>query len=334
MNTTVDKELLKDTVLYLVNFPKGILAADESATTCCKRFEGVNLECNDESRRAFREMILTAPNLENNINGVILTDETIHQSTKDGKPFTHVLIEKGIKVGIKVDEGLIGFRSEDDSEKITKGIEGLAKRMPEYKELGASFAKWRSAFAVGPNIPSNEVLKKNIVDMIEYIKICQLNDIVPIVEPEVLMDGKHDISEMQSTLRNILKVLFAEIEKSDVYLPGIILKTSFVLSGKDAENRADAKMVAEKTTEVLRETVPDEIGGVVFLSGGQSHEETKKNFSEMMKNASKLDFPIVFSFSRAFQNDSLAIYAKNPETECENAQKVLVESILDIVNYK
>ncbi len=325
----MDKELLKNTAAYLVNPPRGILAADESAKTCCKRFDDVHLECTDESRRAFREMIILAPELGEILSGIILTDETIRQTTKEGEPFVHALIERGIKPGIKVDEGLAGYKSEDDIEFVTKGIDGLPPRMTEYKNLGAAFAKWRAAFSVTHGLPTADALAESVKRMREYAIICQANDIVPIVEPEVLMDGKHTIDEMQETLRTVISALMIDLKAYDVYLPGLILKTSMAVSGKSADHRADRTEVAEKTISMLKETVPSEIGGVVFLSGGQSHNEANANYDAIMRRASDVPFKMTYSFSRAFQNESLAHYAKNPE-DVIGAQKILVDSIKDV----
>lgn len=338
--TPQNLDLLKENATYLVNPPKGILAADESAKTCCARFEGVHLECTEESRRAFREMILSAPELEQYVTGVILTDETIRQSTKSSSenvantPFPQLLISKGIKPGIKVDEGIAGFKNEDDIEFVTKGVDSLTKRMPEYKMLGASFAKWRAAFSVTHGLPTKECLEANIKSMTEYALICQANDIVPIVEPEVLMDGMHSIVDMQETMHKVIGALMDGLRASDVYMPGLILKTSMALSGKNADSRAKAEEVAERTVAVLKDTVPNDIGGVIFLSGGQSHDEADANYDAIMRLADELSFPMTFSFSRAFQNDALAHYARSVsagETDVAGSQKILIESIKDVI---
>lgn len=325
-----DFELLSDNAKYLTNFPKGILAIDESAKTCCKRFEDVNLECNTESRRAFREMIVTTPELGEVLSGIILTDETIRQSDKNGKPFVHILMENGIKPGIKVDEGLIGYRSTEDIEQVTNGLDKLSERMDEYRKLGAVFAKWRSAFLVKEGLPSKEALAENIDRMREYVSICQANNIVPIIEPEVLMDGDHSIDDAQKTLRTVLSALMNDLEDSNVYLPGIILKTSMVVSGKEAKNRASAKEVEQKTVETLADCVPKEIGGIIFLSGGQSHDEANENFDAIMAISDEIKIPMTFSFSRAFQNEALEHYAKDPK-DVLGSQKILLNSIKDII---
>ncbi len=329
----IDIELLKDTASYLVNPPKGILAADESAKTCCKRFDGVLLECTDESRRAFREMIITAPENEEVLSGIILTDETIRQANKEGKLFAHILFEKGIKPGIKVDTGVVGYRNENDIEFVTNGIDGLEKRMVDYKNFGAAFAKWRAVFGVNHGIPTKEALAENISRMCQYAEICQENNIVPIVEPEVLIDGNHSIVDCEETLQTVLIPLMNELKASGAYLPGLILKTSMVLSGKNAENRAKPEEVAERTISVLKESLPNNIGGVIFLSGGQSHDEADENFDAIMRLSDQVPFPMTFSFSRAFQNEALAHYAKDPK-DILGAQKVLLKSIKDIISRK
>ncbi|MEN9582855.1 MAG: hypothetical protein RL641_809 [Candidatus Parcubacteria bacterium] len=331
MQNTGENELLKDNATYLVNPPKGILAADESAKSCCKRFDDVRLECNEESRRAFREMIITAPGLEDLLSGIILTDETIRQSTKNGKLFTNALIEKGIKPGIKVDEGIVGFKSADDIEFVTQGIDGLPLRMAEYKKMGASFAKWRAVYSVTHGLPTAEALAESVKRMCEYALICQAVGIVPIVEPEVLMDGSHSNADTEETLRMVITALMTELKTADVYMPGLILKTSMAVSGKNADRRAPAEEVAERTVAILKETVPEDIGGVVFLSGGQSHEEANANYDAIMRLSDKLPFKMTYSFSRAFQNEALAHYAKDTN-DVEGAQKILVDSIRDIAN--
>lgn len=334
MHTTEDNVMLKEIADYLVNPPKGILAADESAKTCCARFESVHLDCTEESRRAFREMILTAPELENYITGVILTDETIRQSTKaddDGneKRFVHVLMEKGIKPGIKVDEGITGFKNEHDIEFVTKGIDGLKERMEEYRQLGAVFAKWRAAFSVTHGLPTDAALAANVDAMVKYVQICHANNIVPIVEPEVLMDGTHNIADMEDTMRKVIGALMDGLTSANVYMPGVILKTSMALSGKNADNRAKSEEVAERTVAVLKDTVSNNIGGVIFLSGGQTHDEADENYDAIMRKADELPFRMTYSFSRAFQNDALAHYAEDP-SDIVGSQKILIASIADV----
>ena len=329
----IDKELLKENAHYLANPERGILAADESAKTCCLRFEGVHLDCTEESRRAFREMIITTPKLEDYISGIILTDETIRQSLKgeNAETFVNVLISKGIKPGIKVDEGITGFKDEHDIEFITKGTDGLAGRIPEYRNMGAAFAKWRAAFSVTHGLPTAACLEANVQSMVTYALVCQENNIVPIVEPEVIMDGTHSISDMAETMKKVIGAVIDGLKSADVYMPGVILKTSMALSGKNADNRASAEEVAEETLAVLKETVPDSIGGVVFLSGGQSFEEVNANYDAIMRRKNEVPFSLAYSFSRAFQNNALKHYANDPQ-DVSGSQKVLIDSIARIAN--
>jgi fructose-bisphosphate aldolase class I len=299
----VEIEKLKNTVKLLMQDKKGILAADESNATCGKRFASLGIPDTEEERRRWREILLCAPGAQDFVSGVILFDETIRQSDSNGKKFTDVLKEKNILVGIKVDEGLQDF-IDHTGETLTHGLNGLPARMQEYKSLGATFAKWRAAFNISDRTPSDDAIRENGEILARYAVICQEHDIVPMVEPEVLLDGNHSIDEAKEVTKKVLKGLFEAIEKHHVHLEGLILKTSMVLSGKDAENRADAKAVGDATVEVLKECVPVNVGGVVFLSGGQTPDEATANFNAIAQHE-PLPWPLAFSFSRALQNDAL-----------------------------
>lgn len=303
----IEIEKLKSTISKMMADAKGILAADESNSTCDKRFEALGIPTTEEERRRWRELLLCAPGMEQYVNGVILYDETIRQSDSSGKLFTEVLKEKGVLVGIKVDEGLSDY-TDHPGEIITMGLNGLPARMQEYKSLGATFAKWRAAYQISDRTPSDDAIRENSEILARYAVICQEHDIVPMVEPEVLLDGAHDIEKAKEVTTKVLKGLFKALEKHHVHLSGLILKTSMVLSGKEAENRADAKAVVEYTVNVLKECVPAEVGGVVFLSGGQSPDEATANFDAIAKHE-PLPWPLAFSFSRAIQNDALATWA-------------------------
>lgn len=306
----IEIEKLKNTVLKMMRDKKGILAADESNGTCNSRFKALGIPETEEERRRWRELLISAPEMENYVNGVILYDETLRQSDSNGKKFTEVLKEKNVLVGIKVDEGLQEF-IDHSGETLTHGLNGLPARMQEYKSLGATFAKWRAAYAITERTPTDDAIRENSEILARYAVTCQEHDIVPMVEPEVLLDGSHDIQKAKDATTKVLKGLFEALEKHHVDLEGLILKTSMVLSGSKAENRADAKAVAEATVEVLKECVPENVGGVVFLSGGQTPDESTANFNEIAKHE-PLPWPLAFSFSRAIQNEALATWAGKP----------------------
>lgn len=303
----IEIEKLKNTIALLMQDKKGILAADESNGTCNKRFQALGIPETEEERRRWRELLLGAPLMEKFVSGVILFDETIRQSDSNGKKFTEVLKEKNVLTGIKVDEGLQDF-IDHSGEQLTHGLNGLPARMQEYKALGATFAKWRAAYTITDRTPSDDAIRENSEILARYAVICQEHDIVPMVEPEVLLDGNHSIEKAKEVTTKVLKGLFEALEKHHVHLDGLILKTSMVLSGKDGETRADAKAVGDATVEVLKECVPANVGGVVFLSGGQTPDEATANFNAIAKHK-PLPWPLAFSFSRAIQNDALATWA-------------------------
>lgn len=308
----------------LVEPKKGILAADESNHTCNTRFSALGIPETEEARRTWRELLLTTPDLEHFITGVILFDETIRQSTKKGIPFTKYLEKKGILVGIKVDQGLVELPGSSE-ETVTQGLDGLPGRLQEYKDMGASFAKWRAAFKIGSGIPTDIAIRQNCEILARYAKICQDEGIVPMVEPEVLLNGEHTIEKSKAVTEKVLKVLFEELSKHFVNLKGLILKTSMVISGDKAPVRADAKTVAKFTTETLVANVPRETAGVVFLSGGQTPDEATNNLREIAK-LEPLPWQIAFSYSRALQNDALVTWRGNPE-HFKEAQIVFLERV-------
>lgn len=317
----MEKNTLIETVERLLKIPKGILAADESNSTCNKRFEKLGVPQTEEKRREYRELLITAPDIEKYISGIILFDETIRQSAQNGKSFTSIMQGKGIDIGIKVDQGLVDMPGHP-GEKITGGLEGLSVRLEEYKSIGATFAKWRAVFTIGENTPSNECMKENAMILAKYANLCQERNIVPIIEPEVLIDGDHTIEQCYAAMEKNFKILFEEFRNANVFIPGIILKTSMVISGKDAENRAPTEKVAEMTLKCLKENVPAHIGGIVFLSGGQGDDEAASNLNAMHQNV-KLSWPLTFSFSRAIQNKVLQAWAQNP-ADIAGAQAVFL----------
>lgn len=319
----INREKLIETVTRLVNPPRGILAIDESNNSCNTRFLNLGVPQTEEKRREYRELLITTPGIEKYISGFILFDETIRQSTKDGKNFTTILQENGIDIGIKVDQGLVDF-SLHEGEKITQGLDGLSERLQEYKNMGATFAKWRAVYQIGENTPSEELMKENAISLSKYASICQELDIVPIIEPEVLYNGTHTIEKCYEVMAHNFDIIFAELLKQNIFVPGIILKTSMVLAGKDAKEKSSAEAVARMTIKCLEEHVPSFIGGIVFLSGGQSDEDATINLNTM-HCCGPLTWPLTFSYSRAIQNKTLQAWAKNPDDKM-TAQALLLSA--------
>ena len=299
----MDRQLLSKTAAAMVARGKGILAADESSGTCEKRFKTVGVECTEESRRVYRGLLFGTPGVEQFLSGVILFDETARQKSGDGAPFPQYLAKKGIIPGIKVDKGVtdIPFTS---GEKVTDGLDGLQKRMKEYFDLGCRFAKWRGVITIGAGIPTHTCLYANAHALARYAAICQEASIVPMIEPEVLLDGNHTAERAEEVLEATLRATYAAMAAYNVSVEHLILKTSMVVSGKDNPRQAGVDEVAERTVRVLKRTVPAAQPGVVFLSGGQSDEAATAHLNAMaaMKG---LPWPLTFSFSRALQNPAL-----------------------------
>ncbi|HTD11412.1 MAG TPA: class I fructose-bisphosphate aldolase [Steroidobacteraceae bacterium] len=294
---------LKRIARGMVASGKGILAADESSGTIKKRFDAIRLDSTEEHRRTYREMLFTAPGAAEWVSGVILYDETIRQKTKDGTPFPQYLTKQGMLPGIKVDMGakpLAGFTGET----ITEGLDGLRERLIEYRGLGARFAKWRAVIDIGDGIPTWFAVKANAHALARYAALCQENDIVPIVEPEVLMDGGHSIERCEQVTGEVLATVFRELFEHRVYLEGMVLKPNMVISGKKAAGRAPPEAVAEATVRVLRRHVPPAVPGIAFLSGGQSPTEATLHLSLMNKLGS-LPWSLTFSYGRALQDTAL-----------------------------
>jgi len=282
---------------------KGILAADESGGTIKRRFDSIKLESTEEHRRSYREMLFTAPGAAESVSGVILYDETIRQKTRDGTPFPQYLAKQGILPGIKVDLGakpLAGFSGET----ITEGLDGLRERLSEYRGLGARFAKWRAVIDIADGIPSAFAVKANAHALARYAALCQENDIVPIVEPEVLMDGAHSIERCEQVTEAVLARVFLELFEHRVILEGMVLKPNMVISGKKAASRAPPQSVAEATVRVLRRHVPPAVPGIAFLSGGQSPTEATLHLS-LMNKLGPLPWSLTFSYGRALQDTAL-----------------------------
>lgn len=315
----MDTQALIDTANQMVAPGKGILAIDESHGTCKKRFDAYGVECDEPSRREYRGLLVTAPGIEESIAGFILFDETIRQATDDGTPFPKVLESKGVLPGIKVDTGAKDLALHD-GEKVTEGLDGLRERLAEYKEMGAKFAKWRAVITIGDEIPTAACVDANTHALARYAALCQEAGIVPMVEPEVLLDGTHSIERCYEVTEATHQRLWQQLEEQGVLLEGTILKTSMVISGKDAEVQAMTEQVAEMTVRCLTENVPSKVAGVVFLSGGLSDEDSTVYLNEMNK-IGELPWPLSFSYGRAIQSQALKAWAEDKDSD--KAQKAL-----------
>jgi fructose-bisphosphate aldolase class I len=287
----------------LVEPGKGILAADESDGTIKKRFDTIDVESTEETRRAYRDMLFTTSGMEEHISGVILYDETIRQASADGTPFPKLLEEKGVIPGIKVDKGAKPLAGSPD-EKVTEGLDGLRERLNEYRDLGARFTKWRAVIEIGEGIPSYTCLHVNAHALGRYAALSQEAGLVPIVEPEVLMDGDHTIERCYAITEWMLKETFEELYYQRVGLEGMLLKPNMVLSGKDASEQANMEEVAETTIRCLRNSVPAAVPGIVFLSGGQSDEIATAHLNAM-NVLGPHPWELSFSYGRALQAPAL-----------------------------
>ncbi len=317
----MNKDELSKIAKQMVAEGKGILAADESMNTVGKRFSSINLENTEDNRRAFREMLLTAPGEGEYVSGVILFDETIKQKTSSGKSFVEVLNSEGILPGIKVDQGLADFNG-SSIEKVTKGLDGLASRLQEYVSLGAKFCKWRSVITIGDGAPTDANIRQNAKDLAAYALECQKVGLVPMVEPEVLLEGSHSIEQAEEASTKILKALFEELENAGVILEGLILKTSMVLPGKNLGKKAAPSEIAKATLEVFNQVLPKNLPGVVFLSGGQGDIEATENLDAINK-LGKQPWPLTFSYARALQDAATKTWAGKQEN-MEKAQKTFM----------
>ncbi len=306
----VPKEL-ESVARAIVAEGKGILAADESHPTIEKRFRSIGLASTEESRRAYRELLFTTGGVSDFISGVILFDETIRQKAKDGTPFPEVLSRAGIIPGIKVDKGakaLAGF----PGEKVTEGLTGLRDRLAEYRKLGARFAKWRAVIAIGDGIPTPYCLKANAHALARYAALSQEADLVPIVEPEVLMDGPHTIDRCEGVTTETLSLVFSELLEHRVVLEGTLLKPNMVLSGKECPQQAPVESVAAATVRTLRRAVPAAVPGIVFLSGGQTPAQATVNLNAMNALGGN-PWELSFSYGRALQEPVLAAWKGEPK---------------------
>jgi fructose-bisphosphate aldolase class I len=315
--------VLAATAQEMVSDDRGLLAADESTGTIKKRFDGINVESTEDMRRDYREMLFRAEGLGKYISGTILFDETLRQSTKDGTPLADVLKSQNIIPGIKVDTGAKPLAGAD-GETITEGLDGLTERVAEYVELGARFAKWRAVITIGDNQPTDYAIRVNAQGLARYARICQEGGLVPIVEPEVLMDGSHDINACQMATERTLNAVFEEIYQQGVALEGMILKPNMVISGSTCTQQADADTIARMTVETLRRCVPVAVPGIMFLSGGQSEEEATVNLNAMNQKFGPNPWALSYSYGRALQAGALKAWVGKAENEGA-AQQVLLE---------
>jgi len=315
----MSQQALESVAQAMVAKGKGILAADESMGTIKRRFDSIKIESNENNRRAYREMLFATHSVEEAISGVILFDETIRTAASDGTPFPQLLAKKGIIPGIKVDKGPVdipGF----PGEVVTEGLDGLRVRLKEYKELGAKFAKWRAAITIGDGIPTYTCLQVNAHALARYAALCQEAEIVPIVEPEVLLDGNHTIERSQEVTEKTLEITFTEIFLQRVRLEGMILKPSMVVSGKDNPRQAGVEEVAERTIQCLKRTVPAAVPGIAFLSGGQSAVSATEHLNAMNKLGPH-PWQVSFSYARALQDPALKAW-KGEAGNVATAQRI------------
>ena len=313
---------LTDTAAALVADDKGLLAMDESTPTCNKRFAKLGIPQTEEARRAYRELIVTTPGLGESVSGVILYDETIRQQKKDGTPFLKIITDAGIIPGIKVDAGakaMAGY----PGEKITEGLDGLRDRLKEYAQMGARFAKWRAVIAIGDNLPTRGCINANAEALARYAALCQEEGLVPIVEPEVLMDGEHTLERCREVTEETLHAVFNHLYEQRVMPEGMILKPNMVLPGLACLDQETVNEVADATVKCLLRVVPAAVPGIAFLSGGQSGELASARLNAMnVRFRGRLPWAVAFSFARAIQQPALEIWG-GQEAKVELAQRAL-----------
>jgi len=301
---------LSEIANYIVADGKGILAADESNPTCTKRFDSIGVTSTEENRRDYRELLFRADGMKGNIGGVILFDETIRQDSADGRSLVDIITSQGALPGIKVDKGLAPIG--DSKESLTQGLDGLDERLKEYYELGAKFTKWRAVINIGDEMPSSEAIEANMEALADYAKIVQNNNMVPMVEPEVLMDGNHSIEDCYDATSRCLDSLFSNLANKGVDIKGTILKPNMVTSGSAASTQANIEEVAQKTVECLKANVPENLPGITFLSGGQSDMDATAHLDAMNKIGG-FNWKLSFSYGRALQQPALKAWMGKKE---------------------
>ena len=308
---------LNEIAVYIVSDGKGILAADESTGTIKKRFDSISTESTEKIRRDYREMLFQADGMKNNIGGVILFEETLKQDAADGTSLVNVISSQGALPGIKVDKGLT-LMNEDSEETVTNGLDDLNQRCQEFYKIGAKFTKWRAVITIGDNIPTDACINENMLRLADYAKIVQSNNMVPIVEPEVLMDGSHSIDDCYNVTSRVLKSLFQHLKDKNVDIAGTILKPNMIISGTNCTEQAGVQEVAEKTVKCLLENVPEDLPGIAFLSGGQSDIDATAHLDAMNKIGG-FPWKLSFSYGRALQQAALKAWM-GKEENMNNAQ--------------
>ena len=317
---------LSEIASYIVSDGKGILAADESNPTCTKRFDSIGVESTEDNRRDYRELLFRSEGMKGNIGGVILFDETIRQNAADGTSLVDIITSQGSIPGIKVDKGLqqIG----DTKESLTQGLEGLDDRLKEYYEIGAKFTKWRAVINIGEGMPSSEAISSNMEALADYAKIVQNNNMVPMVEPEVLMDGNHSIDDCFEATSRCLDALFTNLLNKEVDIKGTILKPNMVTSGSNNSDQADVEEVARKTIDCLKAYVPDDLPGVTFLSGGQSDIDATAHLDAMNKIGG-FNWKLSFSYGRALQQPALKAWMGKIENAAQAQQALSHRALMN-----
>lgn len=297
---------LRLTARKLVGLGRGILAADESVASATKRLESVAVPSTAETRRQYRDLFLSAPGIEAYLSGVILFEETMRQAGNDGIPFPDALARRGILPGIKVDQGLVPMTG-SPNETVTNGLDGLPRRLEEYRAAGARFAKWRAAFPIASGLPTDACLAENAKRLAAYAAACHAADIVPMVEPEVLLDGDHDVHQSAEVTAHVLRATFAALEEANVDVSAVILKTSMVLAGSGSAHPSGPEEVGEETAHVLRINCPKDLAGIVFLSGGQTPVQATENLQAVAQRGPH-PWPVTFSYARALQGPPLEVW--------------------------
>lgn len=322
----MDMRLLEETAARLIAHGKGILAADESNGTADKRLAARNIPQTEDMRRKWRELLFTTSGIESGLSGVILFDETIRQNAADGTPLRELLAKRGILVGVKVDKGTVELPNFPE-EKVTEGFDGLAKRLAEYRAMGATFTKWRAVIKIGEGIPTAECIEANAYLISQYAALAQQAGLTPIVEPEVLLDGNHTLERSETVLTRTLTTTFTKLKQYRAHLPGLILKTSMALPGKESGTKAPVLNVAEATLRALKASVPSEVPGIVFLSGGQKPQEATEHLNEMVKMGG-YPWRLTFSYARALQDQAMDTWA-GEDVNIEKAQEIFRNRVIE-----
>lgn len=312
--TPAIKTELETTIAKMAAPGKGLLAADESTATITKRFSALNIPCTEDTRRDYRELLLTTPEINQFISGVILYEETLNQKTSSGIYFAEMLNKLGIVPGIKVDKGLVHLANTVD-ENITQGLDGLPERLAEYKSKGARFAKWRAVYTISNTTPSTLAIKTNAEVLARYAAICQEAGIVPIVEPEVLIDGEHTLERCAEVSEKVLHAVFKALYRHNVMLEYIVLKPSMIIPGKKSSQKVSAEQIATATVTILKRTVPAAVPTINFLSGGQTPEQASANLNAMHLNGHKLPWNLSYSYARALQEPAMAAWLGKAENK-------------------